>query len=49
MNDKEHGKGISYYNEGDKYEGDWADGKITGAGTFYYKDGDKYEGEFLNG
>ena len=33
---------------GDKYHGDWKDGKRQGNGTYYYNDGDKYEGEWRN-
>ena len=31
---------------GDKYVGQWVDGKMNGQGTYIYADGDKYEGEW---
>lgn len=38
-----------YWNNGDSYEGEFADGQMTGKGTYYYQDGTKYTGDFLNG
>ena len=43
------GKGIMYYNSGNKYEGDFRNGKREGKGIYYYNDGDRYEGDFKNG
>jgi hypothetical protein len=34
---------------GDKYVGEWKDGKQHGQGTFTYSDGSKYVGEFKDG
>ena len=31
------GKGIFYYNNGEKYDGDWKNGKIEGKGSYTYK------------
>ena len=31
------GKGIMYYNNGDRYEGDWKNDKKEGKGKYYYK------------
>ena len=46
---KPHGKGIYYYANGDKYEGEFANGLRHGNGIYYFFDnGEKYEGEFKN-
>jgi len=37
------------YENGDRYFGDYEDGKITGKGSMYYADGRIYEGQFLEG
>ena len=34
---------------GDKYVGDFLNGKMTGKGIYYFENGDIYEGDFLNG
>ena len=39
------GKGIFYYNSGDRYEGDWKNDKIEGKGIYYFNNGDRYEGD----
>ena len=39
-----NGKGIFYYAEGDKYDGEWKDDKLHGKGIFYFIDGGKYDG-----
>ena len=38
-----------YWNNGDSYKGEFADGQMTGSGTYDYQDGSKYTGSFLNG
>ena len=43
------GSGIYIYPSGNKYVGQFTDGRITGIGTCYYTDGSKYQGEWLNG
>ena len=44
-----NGKGIFYYNNGDRYEGNFVDGKCEGKGEIYYKDGKiLYDGDFKN-
>ena len=35
-----------YYNNGDRYEGDWNNNKKEGKGVFIWPDGKKYEGDF---
>jgi len=42
-------KGVRNYENGDKYEGEFVNGKIHGKGTYTYANGDKYEGEFVDG
>ena len=42
------GKGIFYFNNGDRYEGDWKNDKREGKGIYYYNDGDRYEGNYRN-
>ncbi len=41
--DKINGKGTYYYNNGNKYTGDWVDDHITGQGVYTYANGDRYE------
>ncbi len=41
---KEHGQGTWTYTEGEKYVGEWKDGKYNGQGTFTYPNGTKYVG-----
>ncbi len=45
-----HGKGTYYWNNGDRYEGEWRDGQANGKGTYCWGNGqwkgDHYEGEF---
>jgi hypothetical protein len=43
------GSGIYIYPSGNKYVGQFTNGRITGIGTCYYTDGSKYQGEWLNG
>ena len=49
VNGLPEGRGILYYDSGNKYEGDFKNGKREGKGIYYYKDGDRYEGDFKNG
>ena len=46
--DKAHGKGKFYYNNGDYFEGDWVQNVTTGYGVFVNLNGNKYEGQWLN-
>lgn len=50
-NDKKHGKGVMEYKNGNKYEGSFFEGSITGKGTLNYNESDsriKYEGDWQN-
>ena len=47
-NDKIEGKGISYNNDGNIYEGDFKNDKKEGKGIMYYKNGEKEEGDWEN-
>ena len=40
--------GTQYYNNGDRYNGQWKDDMRVGKGTFYYGNGDKFEGAWAN-
>ena len=42
------GRGIYFFMDGRKYQGDIIDGLSEGKGIFYYKNGDRYEGDFKN-
>ena len=42
------GNGTYYYSNGDRYEGEFKDGKRHGKGSVYYVDGQRYEGDFKN-
>jgi hypothetical protein len=42
------GKGVCYYNNGDKYEGEWKNDKKEGTGTCRYCNADWYIGLWLN-
>jgi len=41
-------KGIFYFNNGNRYEGDFKDGKAEGKGIYYYNNGSRYEGDLKN-
>lgn len=40
--------GLCYYENGDKYDGDWKNGKREGRGNQSFAVGTKYEGEWKN-
>lgn len=42
------GRGVQYYENGEHYEGEWAEGVRSGWGRMYYADQSVYEGEWLN-
>ena len=39
MDDKIDGKGILYFSDGKKYDGDWKDNKRSGKGILYWPSG----------
>ena len=41
LNGVPEGKGIMYWNNGDRYEGDWKNNEREGKGIMYYNNGDK--------
>ena len=41
-----HGKGVFVYNDGERFEGEYRNGKRHGFGTYYFKDGEWFEGEY---
>lgn len=41
---KKHGKGIAFFVNGDRYDGEFLDGKYHGKGVFSFANGDKQEG-----
>lgn len=45
-NGKIHGKGVLYFSNGDKYQGDWVDHYRTGRGTLLKAKGGEYTGDF---
>jgi hypothetical protein len=40
---KIHGKGTCYYENGDKYIGFWEYDQKNGQGIYYFKNGDRYD------
>ena len=42
------GQGTYIYPNGEKYEGDWKNGKYPGHGTYSWSNRNKYEGQFKN-
>ena len=40
--------GTRLYADGNKYVGDWKNGKLHGQGTLIWLNGEKYEGTFLD-
>ena len=41
-----HGPGVMTAHNGDRYEGQWADGKLNGAGRYIWANGDVYDGNW---
>ena len=46
--DCQNGFGTYTWLDGDKYVGDWIDGKFHGKGTYTMSDGDKYVGDWID-
>ena len=49
VNGLREGKGICYWENGDRYEGDYRNDNKEGKGIYYFDNGDRYEGDFRNG
>ena len=49
LNGVPEGKGIMYWDNGDRYEGEWKNDKKDGKGTYYYSNDERYEGDWVNG
>ena len=43
------GKGIYYWPDGRRYDGDYENDKKHGFGAYYWPDGKAYEGHWVNG
>ena len=49
VNGIREGKGILYWNDGDRYEGEWRNDKKEGKGIYYFaNNGDRRMGDYLN-
>ena len=48
MNGQLNGQGSYTWPSGDKYVGEFKDGKFTGFGEYFYKDGSRYRGSWSN-
>lgn len=42
-----HGFGVCFWENGDRYEGSWADDKTDGCGVYVQGDGARYDGQFF--
>jgi radial spoke head protein 1 len=49
VKNKRHGKGLFYYPDGSKYDGEWNENVREGHGTYTYPNNDTYEGAWNNG
>ena len=48
VNGLREGKGICYWEDGDRYEGDFKNDNREGKGIYYHHSGSIYEGDFRN-
>jgi hypothetical protein len=48
-NNKMHGQGTYFYNNGDEYKGSWKDSLSNGQGIYTYQNGNKYKGDWKDG
>jgi hypothetical protein len=47
VNNVRQGYGICWWENGDRYEGEWSNGKTNGVGYYRQQDGAHYRGQFL--
>ncbi len=47
--DCENGQGLYIWQNGERYEGDWRNGKFEGRGSYTWADGSKYSGNWQSG
>lgn len=43
-----HGKGYYFFDTGERFEGDFLEGKKSGTGIYKFLNGNIYEGEYFN-
>ena len=48
VNGIREGKGIMYWNDGDRYEGEWKNDKKEGKGIIYWNNGNREMGDYYN-
>ena len=48
INGLREGKGTCYWEDGDRYEGDYRHDNREGKGIYYYNNGDRYESDYRN-
>ena len=44
-----HNRGVYFWKDGRKYEGEYKNDKKEGFGKYYWTDGRRYEGQWRNG
>ena len=49
LQDSKHGRGIFYYQNGDRYIGEWQNDLFNGKGVYIFSMGERYEGNLING
>ena len=47
--DCQNGDGTYRFDNGDKYDGEWLDGRFSGKGIYIWESGNKYDGNWVNG
>ena len=48
LNGLREGKGICYWEDGDRYEGDYKNDNKEGKGIYYHNNGERYDGDWRN-
>ena len=49
VNGEAEGKGVRYFDIGDRYEGEFKNNRKEGKGIYYHHNGERYEGDIKNG